>query len=149
VGDRILVVPGMGPEVRALEPGRYLLSGDPESGGLVPRAQPPCRRAALPAGEPLDGRLVPHGDQRVLEPHPDPGSFIMERKMMKGIKQRAERADRFASTGSNPPRGGLAEGGERGLRCRSALPRLSAEVHDRSCRLTMGSRSGGQWALRR
>jgi len=49
VGDQILMIPGMGPRVREVEPNRYFLAGDREAGSwclaLYP-AQGGCRRSA-------------------------------------------------------------------------------------------------------
>jgi hypothetical protein len=90
-GDQILMIPGMGPRVRAVEPNRYLLAGDAR-GGIW------CL-----ALDPLNGgrtRLISRWRTRwpatlatvfwVLVS--DPGNFVMERRMLLGIKARAERA---------------------------------------------------------
>lgn len=92
VGDRIVMIPGMGPEVRAIEPDEWLLSGDEDGGtwcfGLYPDG---------------DGRtrLVSRWRQRwAMTPATAlwiliaaPGAFIMERKILKGIKARVERRE--------------------------------------------------------
>jgi hypothetical protein len=99
-GDQILMVPGMGPRVRAVEPNRYLLAGD-AGGGIW------CL-----ALYPLD-----HGRTRLVSRWrtrwpvtlatvfwllvSDPGSFVMERRMLLGIKARVERA----ATAAEPARG--------------------------------------------
>jgi hypothetical protein len=87
VGHRILMVPGMGPEVKEIEEERYILSGG--------EADTWCL-----ALYPTEGgtRLVSRWRQnwpRSLATSfwiaiSDPGAFIMERKMLKGIKDRAE-----------------------------------------------------------
>jgi hypothetical protein len=94
VGDQILMVPGMGPRVRAIEPARHLLSGDVEGSTWCLALRP------VPGGT----RLVSRWRVR-WSPTPatalwillsDPGAFVMERKMLKGIKARAERAAALA-----------------------------------------------------
>jgi hypothetical protein len=87
-GDQIAMIPGMGPHVRAVDPPRMILAGD-EVGGtwclqlheggsgtrLVSRWRMP-RASSLPA--------------RCWLLIADPGAFIMERKMLLGIRRRAE-----------------------------------------------------------
>jgi len=95
-GDQILMVPGMGPRVLAVEPNRYLLAGDVEGGSWC--------LALYPLG---DGRTRLVSRWRARWPVTlatvfwvlvsDPGAFVMERRMLLGIKRRAERA---ALTGS-------------------------------------------------
>jgi hypothetical protein len=89
VGDRILMLPQMGPPVRETQPNRYFVAGDqegtwclalyPTPGGcrLVSRWRPAWHMTLANAFWILIG---------------DPGPFIMERRMLKGIKARAERA---------------------------------------------------------
>jgi len=99
-GDQILMAPGMGPRVRAVEPNRYLLTGDAD-GGIW------CL-ALYPLG---DGRTRLVSRWRVKWPITpatvfwvlvsDPGMFVMERRMLLGIKRRVERvahAGRAAAT---------------------------------------------------
>jgi len=91
VGDRILMAPGMGATVRAVAPNRYVLS---QSDG----GESWCL-ALYPLDE-RHTRLVSRWRARwPLTPAMlfwtivvDPGFFIMERKMLNGIKTRAERA---------------------------------------------------------
>jgi hypothetical protein len=101
VGDRILMVPDMGPEVRAVEPGRYLLSGDAEGGvwclALYPDAD--GTRTRLVSRWRVDWPLTPATAFWILLS--DPGAFIMERKMLLGIKRRAEQGARTAAV--SPP----------------------------------------------
>jgi hypothetical protein len=99
VGDMITMLPGCGPRVRSFEPGRYLLAGDAEEGVWC---------LAL---EPVEGGDTP--DQPVAAQRKltlantffmllsDPGAFIMERKMLKGIKARAEQAASSGGLRSN------------------------------------------------
>ena len=93
VGDEITMIPGMGPRVRAFEPNEWLLSGDQESGtwclGLYPRADGATR---LVSRWRQDWPITPATAFWILIS--DPGAFIMERKMLKGIKSRVERASR-------------------------------------------------------
>jgi hypothetical protein len=90
VGDQILMVPGMGPRVRALEPNRWLLSGDEETGtwclALYPTLDGSTR---LVSRWRQDWPITPATAFWILIS--DPGAFVMERKMLKGIKERAER----------------------------------------------------------
>jgi hypothetical protein len=91
VGDQIVMVPGLGPRVRAMEPNRWLLSGDEETGTWC---------LALDSAEDGSTRLISRWRQDwPFTPATafwiaiaDPGAFIMERKMLKGIKARAERS---------------------------------------------------------
>jgi len=90
-GDQILMAPGLGPRVRAVEPDRYLLAGDAD-GGIW------CL-ALSPLG---DGRTRLLSRWRIRWPITlasvfwvlvsDPGTFVMERRMLLGIKRRVERA---------------------------------------------------------
>jgi hypothetical protein len=88
VGDQILMLPGMGPRVREVEPNRYFVAGDREAGiwclALYP-AQGGCR---LVSRWRVDWPLTPATAFWILLS--DPGAFIMERRMLKGIRLRAE-----------------------------------------------------------
>jgi len=96
-GDQILMAPGLGPRVRAVEPNRYLLAGD-AAGGIW------CL-ALYPLG---DGRTRLVSRWRIRWPITlatvfwvlvsDPGAFVMERRMLLGIKRRAERAAALAGS---------------------------------------------------
>jgi hypothetical protein len=89
VGDRIEMMPGVGPVVRAIEPGSHIVSGgDADSWCLL----------VEPTG---DGRtrLISRWKQdwprtfatRLWMAVADPGAFIMERKMLLRIRDLAER----------------------------------------------------------
>jgi hypothetical protein len=89
VGDRIEMMPGVGPVVRTIEPGSHIVSGgDADSWCLL----------VEPTG---DGRtrLISRWKQdwprtfatRVWIAVADPGAFIMERKMLLRIRDLAER----------------------------------------------------------
>lgn len=89
-GDQIVMVPGMGPKVRAMEPNRWLLSGDEETGtwclALFPGGDGSTR---LVSRWRQDWPLTPATAFWILIA--DPGAFVMERKMLQGLKERAER----------------------------------------------------------
>ena len=97
VGDQILMVPGMGPRVRAIDEPRFLLCGDAEGGtwclGLYPDGE---HRTRLVSRWRVDWPLTPASAFWILLS--DPGAFIMERRMLLGIRERAERT---AATGSD------------------------------------------------
>ena len=89
VGDQIDMLPGFGPVVTDVAPPRYLVAGDAESGtwclalyrtGSGSRLVSRWRQAWEPAG------LA----SRFFVALAGPGAFIMERKMLLGIKERAE-----------------------------------------------------------
>ena len=84
VGDQILMLPEMGPRVREIQPNRYFVAGDHEGGSWCLALYPTAQR--LPAGQPVaaDWQLTPANAFWILLS--DPGAFIMERKMLKGIK---------------------------------------------------------------
>ena len=91
VGDRIEMMPGMGPEVRALMPNEWLLAGDEEGGtwclGLYPDGE---GRTRLVTRWRQRWTMTPATALWILIAAP--GAFIMERKMLKGIRARIERA---------------------------------------------------------
>jgi hypothetical protein len=90
VGDQILMGPGMGPAVRALEPNRYLVAGDREGGSWCLALRPVAGGTRLVSRWRVRWPLTPATIFWVLLG--DPGAFVMERRMLKGIKARAERA---------------------------------------------------------
>jgi hypothetical protein len=90
VGDQILMVPGMGPRVRELIPGRHLVAGDVEAGTWCLALRPVPEGARLVSRWRVAWRLAPATAFWTLLS--DPGAFIMERRMLKGVKARAERA---------------------------------------------------------
>jgi hypothetical protein len=51
VGDQILMLPEMGPRIRGIQPNRYVVAGDQESGSWCLALYPDPAR--LPAGEPV------------------------------------------------------------------------------------------------
>jgi hypothetical protein len=95
VGDQILMIPGMGPRVRAIEPHRHLLAGDADGGTWCLALRPGDGGTRLVSRWRARWPLTPATAFWILLS--DPGAFIMERKMLKGIKARAERAGVLAS----------------------------------------------------
>ena len=89
VGDLIPMLPAYGPRVRSLERGRYLLAGDAEEGTWCLALVPGEGGTRLISRWRLNRRITPANALMMLLS--DPGAFIMERKMLKGIKARAER----------------------------------------------------------
>jgi hypothetical protein len=90
VGDQILMGPGMGPAVRELEPDRYLVAGDREGGSWCLALRPGGGGTRLVSRWRVRWPLTPATVFWVLLS--DPGAFLMERRMLKGIKERVERA---------------------------------------------------------
>jgi hypothetical protein len=93
VGDTIEMVPGFGPKIIDLYPPMYLIAGDKESGTW-------CLFTYM---TPNGCRLISRWRQawqanglasRFFIMLSDPGAFIMERKMLLGLKKRAEAAQR-------------------------------------------------------
>ena len=89
VDDLIPMLPAYGPRVRSLERGRYLLAGDAEEGTWCLALTPIEGGTRLISRWRLNRKLTPANALMMLLS--DPGAFIMERKMLKGIKARAER----------------------------------------------------------
>lgn len=91
VGDTIAMLPDFGPVVREMQPPHALVVGDAESGTwcLALRQTPEGTRLvsrwrqAWKASNPLVWFWIAISD---------PGAFIMERKMLLGIKERVERS---------------------------------------------------------
>ena len=89
VGDQILMVPDLGPTVKALRPNEFIVSGGEADSWCL-------------ALYPIEGTTRLVSRWRVAWPKTvatafwilisDPGAFLFERKMLKGIKARAEAA---------------------------------------------------------
>jgi hypothetical protein len=92
-GDQILMLPGMGPRVREVEPNRYIVAGDQEAGTWCLALYPTPGGCRLISRWRVDWPLTPATAFWVLLS--DPGAFIMERKMLKGIKSRAQAMVRY------------------------------------------------------
>jgi hypothetical protein len=88
VGDQILMLPDMGPRVREVGPNRYFVAGDQEGGTWCLALYPTTGGCRLVSRWRLDWPLTPATALWILLS--DPGAFIMERKMLKGIRSRAE-----------------------------------------------------------
>ena len=102
VGDRIEMIPGFGPSVREIEPDHHILSGgEADTWCLLVEPTPEER-----------SRLVSRWRQDwqksigtfVWSLISDPGAFVMERKMLRTIRNLAEghRVDRIESEGGAP-----------------------------------------------
>jgi hypothetical protein len=87
-GDQILMLPGMGSRVREVGPNRYFVAGDQEAGTWCLALYPTPGGCRLVSRWRVDWPLTPATAFWILLS--DPGAFIMERKMLKGIKSRAE-----------------------------------------------------------
>jgi hypothetical protein len=102
VGDQILMLPGMGPVVREVAPNRHVVAGDQEGASSWCLALHPagdgCR---LVSRWRVHWPLTPATAFWILLS--DPGAFVMERRMLKGIKARAERAVRDRPRPPAPP----------------------------------------------
>jgi hypothetical protein len=88
VGDQILMLPGMGPRVREVEPNRYFVAGDQEAGVWCLALSPAVGGCRLVSRWRVDWPLTPATAFWILLS--DPGAFVMERRMLKGIRSRAE-----------------------------------------------------------
>ncbi len=96
VGDQILMMPGMGFTVTAIDPGRSIVS-ILEDGTSWCLAVYPLERGAsrlVSRWRPKWGKVTPA--EAFFIALADPGTFIMEQKMLRVIKQRAERGARVA-----------------------------------------------------
>jgi len=89
VGDQLPMLPGMGPKVRTILPARYLLSGDEILGTWCLALFRSAEGTRLVSRWRVGWRITPATVFWILVT--DPGSFLMERKMLLGIKERAER----------------------------------------------------------
>jgi hypothetical protein len=88
VGDQILMLPGMGPRVRKVESPHYFVAGDQKAGIWCLALYPVQRGCRLVSRWRVDWPLTPATAFWILVS--DPGAFIVERKMLKGIRSRAE-----------------------------------------------------------
>jgi len=90
VGDRVEMMPGMGPVVVDLEPGHHFVSAEPTSSWCL------LVEPTADGGTRLISRWKqdwPHTvASRIWVAVVDPGAFIMERKMLLRIRELAERA---------------------------------------------------------
>jgi hypothetical protein len=104
VGDQIPMLPEMGPRIREIQPNRYFVAGDQDGSTWCLALYP------TPDGCRLVSRWRAHWHMTMANAFwiliSDPGPFIMERKMLKGIKARAEHAVRVGM----PPAAALSAG---------------------------------------
>jgi hypothetical protein len=89
-GDLIAMLPGMGPRVRDLRLNRYLVAGDDNGGTWCLALHPDAPGCRLISRWRVNWPLTPATALWILLS--DPGAFIMERRMLKGIKARVEHA---------------------------------------------------------
>jgi hypothetical protein len=101
IGDQILMLPEMGPRIREIQPNRYFVAGDQESGSWCLALYPTVNGCRLVSRWRVNWPLTLATAFWVLLS--DPGAFIMERRMLKGIKTRAEHAVRSAASPSRHP----------------------------------------------
>jgi hypothetical protein len=90
VGDQILMLPEMGPHIREIQPNRYFVAADQEGPNWCLALYPTSHGCRLVSRWRADWHMTLANALWILLS--DPGPFIMERKMLKGIKARAERA---------------------------------------------------------
>ena len=88
VGDQILMLPGMGPRVREVEPNHHVVAGDREGGTWCLALYPAAGGCRLVSRWRVDWPLTPATAFWILLS--DPGAFLMERKMLKSISSRVE-----------------------------------------------------------
>jgi hypothetical protein len=78
----------MGPRIREVKPNRYFVAGDQEAGLWCLALYPTASGCRLVSRWRVNWPLTPATIFWILVS--DPGAFIMERKMLKGIRSRAE-----------------------------------------------------------
>jgi hypothetical protein len=88
VGDQILMLPDMSLRVREIGPNRYFVAGDQEGGTWCLALYPAPGGCRLVSRWRVDWPMTLATAFWILLS--DPGAFIMERKMLKGIRSRAE-----------------------------------------------------------
>jgi len=86
--QQIVMVPGMGPVVREVVQEVYFVAGDPTTGTWCLYLSPDDGSTRLISRWRQDWKMTPLSAFWIAIS--DPGSFIMERKMLRGIKARAE-----------------------------------------------------------
>jgi hypothetical protein len=111
VGDQILMLPGMGLRIRAIQPNRYFIAGDQEGGTWCLALYPTAGGCRLVSRWRVHWPLTPATAYWILIS--DPGAFLMKRRMLKGIRARAERSARSADASigakfGSPESGGIA-----------------------------------------
>jgi hypothetical protein len=90
VGDQLPMLPGIGPRVREIQPDRSLVAGDDDGGTWCLALYPTAQGCRLVSRWRVNWPLTPATAFWILLS--DPGAFIMERRMLRGVRDRAERA---------------------------------------------------------
>lgn len=90
VGDQLPMLSGIGPRVREIQPDRSLVAGDDDGGTWCLALYPTAQGCRLVSRWRVNWPLTPATAFWILLS--DPGAFIMERRMLKGVRDRAERA---------------------------------------------------------
>ena len=90
IRDQIPMLPGMGPRVREIQPNRYLVAGDDDGGTWCLALYPTAQGCRLVSRWRVNWPITPATAFWIFLS--DPGAFIMERKMLKGVRDRAEHA---------------------------------------------------------
>ena len=105
-GDQVPMLPGVGPRVREIQPNRYLVAGDDNGGTWCLALYPAGHGCRLVSRWRVNWPLTPATAFWILLS--DPGAFIMERRMLNGIKTRVEHAStaRPDLAATTPPRSG-------------------------------------------
>lgn len=105
-GDRIEMMPGFGPEVVELVANNHFVSGDVEGGTWCLAIYPDAGGSRLVSRWRQDWKSSGIASKFFIS-LADPGAFIMERKMLRGLKKRAESVhptlDRSAGRGPRGP----------------------------------------------
>jgi len=90
VGDRIEMLPGFGPVVRAIEPDRHVVSGGETDSWCLFVEPAADGRTRLISRWKQDWPRTPAASVWIAIA--DPGAFVMERKMLLRIRELAERS---------------------------------------------------------
>jgi hypothetical protein len=97
VGDHVLMAPDLGPTVRALEPNRFMLCGGEQDTWCLALYPVDESRTRLVSRWRASWPRTPATVFWLLIS--EPGSFLMERKMLLGIKRRVERTSQILTAG--------------------------------------------------
>ena len=110
VGDRIQMIPGSGPSVREIEPDHHILSGgEADTWCLLVEPRPKGEAVSSADGDRIGRRASARSSGLSIS---DPGAFVMERKMLRTIRDLAEghRVDRIESEGGAPAPSSASDG---------------------------------------
>jgi hypothetical protein len=100
VGDRIEMTPGMGPTVREINPGHHILSAGEADTWCLLVEPAPGRRTRLISRWRQDWPKSPA--TYIWLALADPGAFLMEQKMLRTIRDHAERSARESAVHASP-----------------------------------------------